>query len=180
MYCTHCGKEIADDQQVCPYCGQKTIAYKEENSSNSAGKNNGFNQSNPNNGYNNFNGNGGYNHNQNNQSGGYGGNGYNNGNGNYNNGYGYNQNGNPNYNQNFRPQNFDAPNAGFAVLSFFFPLVGLILYLVWNDQYPLKAKSCGKGALIGVITEVALVLLSVIFVSCIMCNVNIGGGGIYY
>ena len=62
MYCTHCGKEIADDQQVCPYCGQKTIAYKEENSSNSAGKNNGFNQSNPNNGYNNFNGNGGYNH----------------------------------------------------------------------------------------------------------------------
>ncbi len=179
MYCTHCGKEIADDQQVCPYCGQKTIAYKEENASDSAGNNNGFNQSNANNGYNNnFNGNGGYNHNQN---GGYGGNGYNNYNcnGNYNNGYGY-QNGNPNYNQNFRPQNFDAPNAGFAVLSFFFPLVGLILYLVWNDQYPLKAKSCGKGALIGVITYFALILLSVILVSCIMCNIDIGGGGIYY
>ena len=177
MYCTHCGKEIADDQQVCPYCGQKTIAYKEENASGYAGNNNGFNQSNANNGYNNnFNGNSGYNHNQN---GGYGGNGYNNCNGNYNNGYGY-QNGNPNYNQNFRPQNFDAPNAGFAVLSFFFPLVGLILYLVWNDQYPLKAKSCGKGALIGVITYFALALLSVILVSCIMCNIDIGGGGIYY
>ncbi len=179
MYCTHCGKEIADDQQVCPYCGQKTIAYKEENASGYAGNNNGFNQSNANNGYNNnFNGNGGYNHNQN---GGYGGNGYNNYNcnGNYNNGYGY-QNGNHNYNQNFRPQNFDAPNAGFAVLSFFFPIVGLILYLVWNDQYPLKAKSCGKGALIGVITYFALALLSVILVSCVMCNIDIGGGGIYY
>lgn len=48
----------------------------------------------------------------------------------------------------------DAPNSGFAVLSFLFPLIGLILYLVWKDEYPLKAKSCGKGALIGVITEV--------------------------
>lgn len=179
MYCTHCGKEIADDQQVCPYCGQKTVAYKEENSSDSANQTNGFNQNGASNGYNNnFNGNCGYNDNPN---GGYGGNGYNNcnRNGNYNNGYGY-QNGNPNYNPGYRPQNYDAPNAGFAVLSFFFPLVGLILYLVWHDQYPLKAKSCGKGALIGVITEVALVILSVVLVSCVMCNINIGGGGIYY
>lgn len=177
MYCTHCGKEIADNQQVCPYCGQKTIAYKEENSSDSAGKNNGFNQGGANNGYNNFN-DGGYNRNQN---GGYGGNGYNdyNYNGNYDNGYGY-RNDNRNFSRDYRPRGYDAPNAGFAVLSFFFPIVGLILYLVWMDQYPLKAKSCGKGALIGVITEVALVLLSVLLVSCVICNVDVGGGGIYY
>ena len=48
----------------------------------------------------------------------------------------------------------DRPNAGFAVLGFLIPLVGLILYLVWKGTYPLKAKSCGKGALIGVIAEV--------------------------
>jgi hypothetical protein len=49
----------------------------------------------------------------------------------------------------------DAPNIGFAVLGFFIPLVGLILYLIWKEQTPLKAKSCGKGALIGVIVSFA-------------------------
>ena len=43
----------------------------------------------------------------------------------------------------------DAPKTGFAVLGFFIPLVGLILYLVNKDTAPLKAKSAGKGALIG-------------------------------
>ena len=50
----------------------------------------------------------------------------------------------------------DAPSTGFAVLSFFFPLVGLILYLVWMDKTPKKAKSAGKGALIGFCVSVAL------------------------
>lgn len=54
----------------------------------------------------------------------------------------------------------DAPSTGFAVLSFFFPLVGLILYLCWKDKTPLKAKSCGKGALIGFIVSVALSIIS--------------------
>jgi hypothetical protein len=49
----------------------------------------------------------------------------------------------------------DAPNMGFAVLGFFISLVGLILYLIWIEKTPLKAKSCGKGALIGVIVSVA-------------------------
>lgn len=53
----------------------------------------------------------------------------------------------------------DAPSAGFAVLCFFIPIIGLILYLLWHETYPLKAKSCGKGALIGVIVSVASVVL---------------------
>lgn len=53
----------------------------------------------------------------------------------------------------------DAPNMGFAVLGFFFPLIGLILYLVWKDSTPLRAKSAGKGALIGFITSIAFSLL---------------------
>ena len=57
---------------------------------------------------------------------------------------------------------YDAPNAGFAVLSFFFPLIGLILYLVWKDSSPLKAGSCGKGALTGFILSICLPLITVL------------------
>lgn len=64
----------------------------------------------------------------------------------------------------------DAPSTGFGVLGFFFPLIGLILYLVWHSDRPLRAKSVGKGALIGVIVEVALyILLIVCGVSCAAC-----------
>lgn len=53
----------------------------------------------------------------------------------------------------------DAPSGGMTALGFFFPIVGLILYLVWKDQTPLKAHSAGKGALIGVIVWTALSIL---------------------
>lgn len=59
----------------------------------------------------------------------------------------------------------DAPNMGFAVLGFFIPLVGLILYLVWKDSTPLRAKSAGKGALIGFITSIAFSILYGIIVA---------------
>jgi len=58
----------------------------------------------------------------------------------------------------------DAPSGGFATLCFFFPVVGLILWLVWKDKTPLKAKSCGKGAIIGVCVEVAFVILYIILI----------------
>lgn len=48
----------------------------------------------------------------------------------------------------------DESHFGFAVLSFFIPVVGLVLYLVWNKEYPKKAKSCLKGLLTGVILYV--------------------------
>jgi len=50
----------------------------------------------------------------------------------------------------------DAPNGGYAVLGFFFPIVGLILYLVWKEEYPLRANSAGKGALTGFIVNIIL------------------------
>ncbi len=43
---------------------------------------------------------------------------------------------------------------GWAVLGFFFPLVGLILYLVWKEERPRASLSAGKGALWGVIIQV--------------------------
>jgi len=45
----------------------------------------------------------------------------------------------------------DESSFGYAVLGFFIPLVGLILYLMWKSTTPLRAKSAGKGALIGFI-----------------------------
>ena len=57
-----------------------------------------------------------------------------------------------------------APDTGFAILGFFLPIVGLILYLVWQDSQPGKAASAGKGALVGFIVGiVAWVFLSAIF-----------------
>lgn len=59
----------------------------------------------------------------------------------------------------------DAPSAGFAALGFFFPLIGLILYLVWKDNFPMRSRSTGKGALIGFITSVALsIILTVVYI----------------
>lgn len=54
----------------------------------------------------------------------------------------------------------DNASIGWGILGFFFPLVGLILYLVWKDSKPRTAKMAGKGALIGVIVNAALSILS--------------------
>lgn len=48
----------------------------------------------------------------------------------------------------------DAPSRGFAALSFFFPVIGLILYVIWRREYPLKAKSCIEGSIAGIIIHV--------------------------
>lgn len=40
----------------------------------------------------------------------------------------------------------DKPSTGLNVLSFLIPLVGLILYLSWQNSTPIKAKAVGKWA----------------------------------
>lgn len=63
----------------------------------------------------------------------------------------------------------DAPSKGFAILGFFIPIIGLILYLVYERKQPKRAKSAGKGALIGFITKIVvyivIVILYIIFAS---------------
>ena len=68
----------------------------------------------------------------------------------------------------------DAPSAGMAVLGFFFPLVGLIIYLINKDNKPLMAKSAGKGALIGFVISV---VLSIIYGAIVGSMI---GGMMYY
>jgi hypothetical protein len=60
------------------------------------------------------------------------------------------------------PEEPDAPSGGFAVLSFFFPLVGLILFIVWSGSKPLRAKSCGRGALIGFLVSIVVWIIIIV------------------
>ena len=68
----------------------------------------------------------------------------------------------------YPPMEVDAPNIGFAILSFFFPMVGFVLWLVWKDKTPLKAKSCGQGALISTILSVVGTIFYIIFTVVVM------------
>lgn len=88
----------------------------------------------------------------------------------YNYGYNYNQAqyNNGQYYAGQQPFGYNAPNpndvpsAGFNALAFFFPIVGLILYLVWKDETPKRAKAIGKWALISVIIGVVVYILAII------------------
>lgn len=54
------------------------------------------------------------------------------------------------------------PSTGLNILSFLFPLVGLILYLAYNDKSPRRAKACGKWALIGFVVSIVLTIIIVV------------------
>ena len=55
---------------------------------------------------------------------------------------------------------------GLNVLSFFFPVIGLIIYLVTKKDKPVRAKSMGKSALGGFITWFVLtVILTILLVA---------------
>jgi len=75
--------------------------------------------------------------------------------------YGYQASGVP------RNEN-DASSFLFAVLGFFFPLVGLILFAVWQSTMPLRAKSAGIGALVGVIAGIASTCLFFIVIAAMV------------
>ena len=66
----------------------------------------------------------------------------------------------------------DAPSGGFAILSFFFPLVGLILWLAFSKS-PQKAKSCKKGTIAGFITGVVLFVIIIILAPVFLTAYNI-------
>ena len=65
----------------------------------------------------------------------------------------------------------DAPSMGFAVLCFLIPVVGLILYLMWHESSPLKARSCGKGAIVGVIVSVVFGIIMGVVYSCALSSI---------
>ena len=52
----------------------------------------------------------------------------------------------------------DVPSKGMAVLGFFIPIAGFVLWASWNTTLHRKAKSAGIGALIGFITYIILTI----------------------
>lgn len=74
--------------------------------------------------------------------------------------------------------NEDTGSFGWAVLGFFFPLVGLILFLVWMNTKPLSGKKAGIGALVGVITSIVLSIVLAIIIFAIAGSAISSGG--YY
>ena len=63
----------------------------------------------------------------------------------------------------------DTPSAGLKVLSFFIPLVGLILFVVQSKDTPISAKEYGKWALIGFCTGIAL---SIVWYFVVLASVS--------
>jgi uncharacterized membrane protein YvbJ len=68
----------------------------------------------------------------------------------------------------------DASSGGFAALGFFFPILGLILWLIWNNTSPLKAKSCGMGALTGFIVSIVISILAAVIGGAAIASVLSG------
>ena len=73
----------------------------------------------------------------------------------------------------------DSSSFGFAVLGFFVPIAGLILFFIYEGKKPKRAKAAGKGALIGFITKIVLslilVILYVVFAASLVSNAANGG-----
>lgn len=68
-------------------------------------------------------------------------------------------------------KNKEQGNSGWAVLGFFFPLVGFILWLVWNNTNPGDARMAGKGALWGVVAGIILGVISFTVTACAMVDI---------
>lgn len=55
------------------------------------------------------------------------------------------------YNAQARPAGYNENSVGLDILSFLFPIVGLVLYLSYKDDEPNKAKGVGLCALVSFI-----------------------------
>ncbi len=62
----------------------------------------------------------------------------------------------------------DTGSAGWSLLGFFFPLIGLILYLLWKTDQPRNSSAAGKGALIGVIVSVVFYIIYIIAIASLL------------
>ena len=54
---------------------------------------------------------------------------------------------------------------GWTILCFLFPIIGLILYLIWKDKYPARAQSCSSGAIIAVVFLFVLLVAAAVLLT---------------
>lgn len=53
-----------------------------------------------------------------------------------------------------KPRKKDSISIGYGIISFILPLIGLIMFCSWRDDYPKRSKSCLVGFVIGVCLSV--------------------------
>lgn len=74
---------------------------------------------------------------------------------------------------------YTGSTAGWGVLGFFVPIVGLILFIVWNKGFDKpKGKAAGIGALISVIVSVVsyIIYFIIIFVVAGVASATVAPG----
>lgn len=57
----------------------------------------------------------------------------------------------------------EKPSGWWGALGFFAPTVGLVLYLVWNEEFPKRAKKIGKCAIAGFVVSLVVTLVLCLF-----------------
>lgn len=62
----------------------------------------------------------------------------------------------------------EGSTVGWGILGFFIPIVGFILWLIWKDEHPARAKSAGIGCLVSICLGVVGVKLYVVLVFVIL------------
>ena len=62
----------------------------------------------------------------------------------------------------------EGSTVGWGILAFFIPIVGFILWLIWKDEHPARAKSAGIGCLVSICLGVVGVILYVVLVFVIL------------
>lgn len=68
-------------------------------------------------------------------------------------------------------ENPNESTTAYTILGFFLPLIGLILFLLWQNEYPRRAKAAGKGALISVILTVVVAIIYGIVVGILVSSI---------
>lgn len=67
----------------------------------------------------------------------------------------------------------EGSTVGWGILGFFIPIVGFILWLIWKDEHPARAKSAGIGCLVSICLGVVGVILYVVLVFVIL-DIGVG------
>ena len=62
----------------------------------------------------------------------------------------------------------EGSTVGWGILGFSIPIVGFILWLIWKDEHPARAKSAGIGCLVSICLGVVGVILYVVLVFVIL------------
>lgn len=62
----------------------------------------------------------------------------------------------------------EGSTVGWGILGFFIHIVGFILWLIWKDEHPARAKSAGIGCLVSICLGVVGVILYVVLVFVIL------------